>query len=337
MPSGRRVVLPGLALAAIVAAFLVPTVFASNFWLYLLDMVLINAVMALGLNVILKTGQVSLAHAGFMAIGAFTSAQLTVALELPFLVGFVLGGAAAALTALVLGRIILRLRGVYFLLFTFALNEFLFLLSKNVPALTGGNTGVVGIRPVTLPLVGVLRSKAAFYYFALTVLVLAIVLVAALYRSPFGRAMNAVRESELLAAAAGYNPMRIKVLTFAIGSLLAGLGGSLFAHFLGYVAPFNFTFWESVNFLLMNIVGGTSFLGGAILGAVIITPLPELLRAYVVWQQVLYGLVLMAFMRFLPDGLASLLAPPARAVLARLRGTRPAPREPSATPRREPA
>jgi branched-chain amino acid transport system permease protein len=307
---------PIVWLTAIVAAFLVPTVFPSNFWLYLLDVTLINGVLALGLNVILKTGQISMAHAGFMAIGAFTSAQLTVKLEVPFLAAFLLGGVAAAGAALCLGRIILRLKGVYFLLFTFALNEFLFLLSKNVPALTGGNTGVVGIRPPALPFVGVLRSKAAFYYFALTVLVLAIALVAALYRSPFGRAMNAVRESELLAAAAGYNPMRIKVVAFAVGCWLAGLGGGLFAHFLGYVAPFNFTFWESVNFLLMNIVGGTPFLAGAIVGALVITPLPELLRAYVVWQQVLYGLTLMAFMRFLPDGIVSLLDAPVRAGLA---------------------
>lgn len=316
--SGPRWVRPTLALLAVALAFSVPTFLASNFWLHLFDMALINGLMALGLNVILKTGQVSLAHAGFMAIGAFTSAQLTVKLALPFLPAFLLGGIAAAVAALVLGRIILRLRGVYFLLFTFALNEFLFLLSKNVPALTGGNTGVMGIKPPALPFVGVLRSKAAFYYLALTVLVLAVALVAALYRSPFGRAMNAVRESELLAAAIGYDPMRVKVVTFSIGCLLAGLGGSLFAHFLTYIAPFSFTFWESVNFLLMNIVGGTSFLAGSIIGALIITPLPELLRAYVVWQQVLYGLVLVVFMRFLPDGVASLLAPPCRVLLDRL-------------------
>ncbi len=317
-----------LSLLAVVSAFLVPTFFESNFWLHLLDMVLINGLMALGLNVILKTGQISLAHAGFMAIGAFTSAQLTVKLGFPFLAAFLLGGITAALTALVLGRIILRLKGVYFLLFTFALNEFLFLLSKNVPALTGGNTGVVGIKPPIVPFVGELRSKAAFYYLALTVLVLAAAGVAALYRSPFGRAMNAVRESELLAAAIGYNPMRIKVITFSIGCLLAGLGGSLFAHFLRYIAPFSFTFWESVNFLLMNIVGGTSLLAGSIIGALIITPLPELLRAYVVWQQVLYGLVLMVFMRFLPDGVASLLARPCRWLVGWLgRLGRPAPAE----------
>ena len=318
--SGRARALPRLALAALlILALFVPWMFENQFGLYLLDMALINAVIALGLNVVLKTGQVSMAQAGFMAIGAYTSAQLTVKLDVPFLVGFVAAGLGAALVALVLGRIILRLKGVYFLLFTFALNEFLYLLNKNVPALTGGNDGVAGIKPPTIPFVAdPLRSKAAFYYLVLVVVALALAFVWALYRSPFGRAMDAVRESELLAAATGYNPMRIKMLAFSIGCLLAGLGGSLYAHFLLYIAPFSFTFWESVNFLLMSIIGGSTSLAGPILGALLLTPLPELLRAYVLWQQVLYGLAFMVFMRFLPDGVTPLCGSAWRAAAGRL-------------------
>ncbi len=329
-PRGSARWLRRLAWAAAAAfALAVPTLFPSKFWLHLVDITLVNALLALGLNVILKTGQVSLAHAGFMAIGAFASAQLTVKLDLPFLAGFAVSGLLAAAVAFVLGLVILRLKGVFFLLFTFALNEFLFLLSKNVPALTGGNTGVMGIRSPALPfLAEPLRSKAAFYYLALTVLALAVGFVAALYRSPLGRAMNAVRESEVLAAASGYDPMRIKVAAFSVGCLIAGLGGSLFAHFLLYIAPFSFTFWESVNFLLMNVVGGSGSLAGPLLGAALITPLPELLRGYVVWQQVLYGIAFMLFMRFLPDGLAPMLARAWHwldAAWARARGRRPAP------------
>jgi branched-chain amino acid transport system permease protein len=318
--SGSARALPRLALAALlILALFVPWMFENQFGLYLLDMALINAVIALGLNVVLKTGQVSMAQAGFMAIGAYTSAQLTVKLDVPFLVGFVAAGLGAALVALGLGRIILRLKGVYFLLFTFALNEFLYLLNKNVPALTGGNDGVVGIKPPTIPFVAdPLRSKAAFYYLVLVVVSLALAFVWALYRSPFGRAMDAVRESELLAAATGYNPMRIKIIAFSIGCLLAGLGGSLYAHFLLYIAPFSFTFWESVNFLLMSIIGGSTSLAGPILGALLLTPLPELLRAYVMWQQVLYGLTFMVFMRFLPDGVTPLCASAWRAAVGRL-------------------
>ena len=318
--SGRARALPRLALAALLLlALFVPWMFENQFGLYLLDMALINAVIALGLNVVLKTGQVSMAQAGFMAIGAYTSAQLTVKLDVPFLVGFVAAGLGAALVALGLGRIILRLKGVYFLLFTFALNEFLYLLNKNVPALTGGNDGVVGIKPPSIPFVAdPLRSKAAFYYLVLVVVALALAFVWALYRSPFGRAMDAVRESELLAAATGYNPMRIKIIAFSIGCLLAGLGGSLYAHFLLYIAPFSFTFWESVNFLLMSIIGGSTSLAGPILGALILTPLPELLRAYVLWQQVLYGLAFMVFMRFLPDGVTPLCVSAWRAAAGRL-------------------
>ena len=318
--SGSARALPRLALAALLLlALFVPWMFENQFGLHLLDMALINAVIALGLNVVLKTGQISMAQAGFMAIGAYTSAQLTVKLDVPFLVGFVAAGLGAALVALVLGRIILRLTGVYFLLFTFALNEFLYLLNKNLPALTGGNDGVVGIKPPTIPFVAdPLRSKASFYYLALVVLALALAFVWALYRSPFGRAMDAVRESELLAAATGYNPMRIKMIAFTIGCLLAGLGGSLYAHFLLYIAPFSFTFWESVNFLLMSIIGGSTSLAGPILGALLLTPLPELLRAYVMWQQVLYGLTFMVFMRFLPDGVTPLCGAAWRAAAERL-------------------
>jgi len=327
--SGSARALPRLALAALlIVALFVPWMFENQFGLYLLDMALINAVIALGLNVVLKTGQISMAQAGFMAIGAYISAQLTVKLDVPFLVGFVAAGLGAALVALVLGRIILRLKGVYFLLFTFALNEFLYLLNKNLPALTGGNDGVVGIKPPTIPFVAdPLRSKASFYYLVLVVVLLALAFVWALYRSPFGRAMDAVRESELLAAATGYNPMRIKMIAFSIGCLLAGLGGSLYAHFLLYIAPFSFTFWESVNFLLMSIIGGSTSLAGPILGALLLTPLPELLRAYVMWQQVLYGLTFMVFMRFLPDGVTPLCSSAWLALAGRLR--RPAAEPPA--------
>ena len=305
-------------LALFCVLLLAPWAVDNQFAMHLLDMALINAVIALGLNVVLKTGQVSMAHAGFMAIGAYVSAQLTVKLQLPFLVAFVASGLAAALVALGLGRIILRLKGVYFLLFTFALNEFLYLLNKNVPLLTGGNDGIVGIPSPVLPLVAdPLRSKSAFFYLALVVLALAAAFVWALYRSPFGRAMDAVRESELLAAATGYNPMRIKIVAFSIGCFMAGVGGSLYAHFIHYIAPFSFTFWESVNFLLMNIVGGSTSLAGPIIGAMILTPLPELLRSYVVWQQVLYGLTFMVIMRFLPDGVMSVVFAARRAISER--------------------
>lgn len=316
----RRIRTPRMIaiVVAIAAALALPLFGLSNFWLHLFDMMLINAVLALGLNVVLKTGQVSLAHAAFMAIGSYMSAQLTVLFNLPFLVAFAAAGLGAALTALALGRVILRLKGVYFILFTFALNELVFLLAKDLTALTGGNTGITGIKGPTLPFIGTLRTKAEFYYFALVVFLLALGALAALYRSPFGRAMDAIRESELLAAATGYNPMRVKIIAFTIGSLLAGLGGSLMAHFLRYIAPFNFTFWESVNFLLMNIVGGSFSLAGPVIGAVLLTPLPELLRDYGTWQQALYGLILVLFMRFLPDGVVSVVAPRLGALRARL-------------------
>lgn len=310
------------ALAVVLLAAALPGVVSGNFWLHLGVMIFINAIMALSVNVVLKTGQVSLAQAAFMGLGAYASAHFTTTFGLPFLLGFLLSGVVSALVAAILGVFILRLKGVYFILFSFALCEFAFLVAKDMEPVTGGNTGMVGIPAATLPFLGVsFRSTANFYYLALAVCVIVFGGMWLVYRSPLGRAMDAVRESELLAGATGYDPMRVKVIAFGLGALVAGFGGSLIAHFLRYIAPFNFTFWDSVNFLIMNIIGGSFTLAGPLIGAALLTPLPELLRGQVIWQQFLYGLILIVFMRFLPDGVASVAQAAARRVSA-LRGGR---------------
>jgi branched-chain amino acid transport system permease protein len=329
----RRGLLALLVLVLVVAGYAVPLVVTKTFWQHLMVMGLINAIVAMSLNIIVKTGQVSLAQAAFMGLGAYTSAQLTLMFQVPFLLAFLAAGLLSAVIAVGLGRLILHLKGVYFILFTFALGEFGFLVAKDFSDITGGNTGLVGIKAPRLPFVdGALTSKASFYTLAFTVFLLVLGGLAWLYRSPFGRAMDAVRESELLAASTGYDVMRIKIAAFAVGAFIAGLGGSLFAHFLRYIAPFNFTFWESVNFLLMNIIGGSFSLAGPIIGAVILTPLPELLREQVMWQQVIYGVVLMLFMRFLPDGVASIIAPTLRRLFAPAEHNPPARVEPAVSP-----
>lgn len=298
---------PLVIAALILLAAAIPSIVSGRFWIHLGVMILINAIMALSVNVVLKTGQVSLAQAAFMAAGAYSSAQMTLLLKLPFLAAFLLAGVLSAAIAFLLGRFILKLKGVYFILFSFALNEFVFLCAKDMTPITGGNTGLVGIKPPVLPFIEMpLRSAEAYYYMTLVIFLILLAGIAMLYRSPLGRAMNAVREAELLAGATGYNPMRIKVIAFTVGALLAGFGGALIAHFLRYIAPFNFTFWDSVNFLIMNIIGGSFTLYGPLIGAALLTPLPELLRGQVIWQQFLYGVILVLFMRFLPDGVSSL-------------------------------
>lgn len=296
------------ALLVVLLAIAIPWLVSGNFWLHLGVMIFINAIMALSVNVVLKTGQVSLAQAAFMGLGAYASAHFTATFSLPFVVGFLLSGVVAAAVAIALGVFILRLKGVYFILFSFALCEFAFLVAKDLEAVTGGNTGMVGIPAATLPLLDVsFRSTGNFYFLALGVFAIVFAGMWLVYRSPLGRAMDAVRESELLAGATGYDPMRVKVIAFGLAGLIAGFGGSLIAHFLRYIAPFNFTFWDSVNFLIMNIIGGSFSLIGPVIGAALLTPLPEFLRGQVIWQQFLYGLILILFMRFLPDGVVSVV------------------------------
>jgi len=302
LKASRKIILFVIILLSL---FSIPKVGLSNFWLHLSDMILINAILALGLNIILKTGQVSLAHAAFFAVGSYGSAHFTLMFDWPFLVSLLASSLTCGIMALILGRLILHLKGVYFILVTFAVNELVFLLAKDLTSITGGNTGITGIKPPTLPIIGVMASKADFYYVALVVFLIVFFFLYMIYRSPFGRAMDSIRESENLASATGYDPMKIKLIAFFIGACIAGLGGSLFAHFTRYIAPFNFTFWESVNFLIMNIIGGAFSIAGPVIGAIILTPLPEFFRDYVLWQQTLYGLVLILFMRFLPDGVVS--------------------------------
>ncbi len=294
-----------LAAAAVAAPVVVP----GRFWLYLADMVLINSLLGLGLNVILKSGQISLAHAAFVGLGAYTSAQLTMTLHWPFIAALASAGLVSGLLALLLGLVILRLSGVYFLLFTFAFGEFSFLVFKQAGDLTGGNTGLYGIPPARLPFIEQpLRTPGAFYGLALAVLFAALWMLHRLYRSNFGRQLDAVRENEELAESTGIASARVKLLAFGLGSALAGLGGSLFAHFVLYISPFHFTFTDSVKFLLINIIGGSTSILGPLVGAALITPLPELLQNYLVWQQVLYGIILILAMRFAPEGLAPLFA-----------------------------
>lgn len=298
----KKIIFFGIILLCL---FSIPKVGLSNFWLHLLDMVLINAILALGLNIVLKTGQVSLAHAAFFAVGSYGSAHFTLMLGWPFLVALLVSSLTCGAMALILGRLILHLKGVYFILLTFAVNELVFLLAKDLTSITGGNTGITGIKWPHVPFIGVIGNKADFYYLALVVFLIVFFSLYIIYRSPFGRAMDSIRESESLASATGYDPMKIKLIAFFIGACIAGLGGSLFAHFTRYIAPFNFTFWESVNFLIMNIIGGAFSIAGPVIGALVLTPLPEFFREYVLWQQTLYGLVLILFMRFLPDGVVS--------------------------------
>jgi branched-chain amino acid transport system permease protein len=284
-------------------------------------MILINSIATLGLQLIHGyAGQLSIAHAAFFGIGAYTTAILTVRLGLPVVAGLALAVVLAAAFTLVMSPLVL-LRGHYFAMGTFGFTQMAAIVFLNWTDLTGG---AFGINKIPAPALGIALTDASRMYGLLAVVALACFgFTHLLVHSRFGRALVAIRENEVAAAGSGINPLRYKAKVIAIGGGLAGLSGALFAHLVGYIGPANFTFDTSILFLTMLVVGGRSRFG-ALLGAAVITLLPELLRGmpgysqYPTLRMIVFGLLLILLTGYVPDGLGGLL----ERLLARRRARR---------------
>jgi branched-chain amino acid transport system permease protein len=262
-------------------------------------LLLLTAIGAASLHLIVRTGHVSLCHAAFMAFGAYGSVLTVMRLELPFVAGLLVGTSAAALLAAVIGPIVLRLTGKYFVLITFLFGEVVRMAIVENMALTGGSNGIFNIPPPA----EIFLSNRAYYYLALAFAVFAIGLCARILTSEMGRAMNAMRDSERLAECSGVPVIRYKVMIFIIACALAGMQGSLMAHYNKVLSPENFSGLISLNLVVMNVIGGMSSLAGALIGTVFMVLLPELLRGWVNLQQIIFGAILFATMAFLPGGI----------------------------------
>ena len=209
--------------------------------------------------------------------------------------------------ALALGWVILRLRGVYFVLVTFAFGELLRLALLDGAALTGGANGIAGIAPAEI--LGAFDSRGRYYGLALGAALLSTWALGALFRRPLGHAIDAVADNPALAESTGLNVHRIQLLAFVCGCLLAAAGGALQSRYIGYVSPESFNTSISVGFIIMLVIGGRRSVWGPLVGALVLTPLPELFRGAVQTQHIFYGAALILILRFLPGGLASV--PPA--------------------------
>ena len=269
------------------------------FLLHIATLALLYTIGAASLHLVLRIGHLSLCHAAFLGLGGYTSALLTTRLAWPFAPAFLASGLVPAAVALIVGPIVLRLRGVYFVLITFTLGEVVRLVFTEWQSLTGGADGIFKI-PAPHPL---LTSKRAYYYFALAMAVACVGVVARVLASQTGRYIDAIREGERLAQSSGVPILRFKVVIFAIACGLVGLQGSLLAHFITFVAPGAYAFNESLNLLVMNVIGGMGSLTGPLVGALFLTSLPEFLRGWVELQRLLYGVVLIVVMLFVPGGL----------------------------------
>jgi len=300
-----------IALAVIVAA---PAWVWNPYYLHTLIMAGIFAVLALSLNLLLGyTGQLSLGHAAFFGIGAYATGLLTVKLEWSPWLGLLAAIVLPAVAGFVIGRLALKLRGAYFVLLTISFAGCVSLVSVNWMELTNGPLGIPGVPPVEIALPGLpalsLRAKNAYYYLVLAAVAVSYLVCLGLIRSRVGRALVALRENETLASSVGIDGTHYLVLAAVISAAMAGFGGGLYAHYTRFVSPEVFLFTYTVTMVIMVVAGGKGTLAGPIVGAVLFTVLPEALRALTSWQwqMLLYGVLLVAVLFFMPEGIVPAL------------------------------
>ena len=272
---------------------------------YYLDVAMnvgIAIILAVSLNLVNgHTGQFSLGHAGFMAVGAYLSSALTLRLapglaasavsqHALFFAALLLGGLTAALAGFLIGLPSLRVKGDYLALITLGFGEIIRVVFQNTPAL-GGAIGLSGMPALT---------NIAWTYGAVAVTVFT---VGCLVHSTYGRGFLAVRDNEIAASAAGLNPTRYKVVAFTLGAFFAGIAGALFAHLKLAIDPRGFDFFRSVEIVVMVILGGMGNTLGVILAAILLTLLPEVLRPVAEYRMILYAVLLIALMLVRPQGL----------------------------------
>jgi len=266
----------------------------DNFWSVYSNLVLTlgtNALLALSIYLTLSCGLLTMANAAFMGIGAYTSALITMNAGLPFPIALLGGMAAPALAAFIIGGPTLRLSGVYLAMATLAFGEVVRIVILNAESWTGGALGLNGI------------PQSTEWWHVLAALVIALFVLARLRRSKIGRAFEAIKLDETAAGLMGIDVNGHKMLAFVLGAALAGLAGALNAHLTFFIGPNEFGFDRGVEILTMAILGGIGGLAGPVLGALILTLLPELLRGLQDFRLVVNGLILVAIILFLPKGL----------------------------------
>jgi len=305
---GGHVFWYSLLMVVLVAA---PWLFAE-YWLAQLTFVLIYSIVGLGLMLLAGfTGLFSIGHAAFLGVGAYTQAVF-VNMGVPFPIALALAGLLSAAVGIVVGLPALRVKGIYLGIATLSFGFIVEEVLARWESVTGGNSGIHVKHP---DLFGVkVDSAAGFYFLCLVIAVGATLAILNLLRSPTGRAFVAIRDSEISAQSMGIHLARYKTLSFALSAALAGIGGALYAHKLSFISPDQFNILQSIDLLLMVVVGGLGSVHGAFLGAIFLITMPQVIAMTKDYlpavigqapglQGLVYGAVLIAFVLFEPMGL----------------------------------
>jgi len=294
-----------LVLAAVL--LVLPLFLPNSFYFDIVNRMAINAVLALGLNLLIGfAGQISLGHAAFFGIGAYASAVLTVHYAWPPLAAMAAGAVVASALAAVIAPPIFRLRGHYLAMATLGLGIIVAIVLKNEGQLTGGPDGM-SLAPFAVFGREIYGERQWYWLFA-GLLLFSVWACLNLIDSPFGRALRALHGSEVAAKVAGVDIARYKAAIFVLSAFFASIMGSLTAHYIGFVTPNLADFFHSIELVTMVVVGGMASVFGSVVGAALLTALPQALVSFEGWETVVFGLILVGFMIFLPKGLVPSLA-----------------------------
>ncbi|MCM3359390.1 branched-chain amino acid ABC transporter permease [Psychrobacillus sp. FSL K6-4046] len=291
----------------------------NPYYLQIISFILINIILGISIYITLSSGQLSLGNAGFMGIGAYTSALLTINFEVPLYLSIVLGAVVAGAFGILIGIPALRLSGVYLAIATLGFGEVLRVIFVNWDSVTKGSIGLSGIPHLGRELfqflrdlgfdpdmLGLKNNQAIYLIVVLVLLIITIFIVWFFIRqnkSRVGRAYAAIKMDEKAAEAMGINITYYKVLSFTQGAILAGFAGALYAHVLAYISPADFAYHRAIDILIFSIFGGSEVIWGAIFGATFMTLLPEALRFISEYRYMIYGIILIVLMAFRPQGI----------------------------------
>lgn len=281
-----------------------PLILPNNYYLTVLILCCLHAMNAVGLCLLVgHAGQISLGHAGFHGLAAYASAYLSTTVGISVGLSMLAGVGLTAVVSALVGMPSLKLKGHYLAMATLGFGIILSILFTETVDVTGGPAGFVGIPRLTL-FGWELTKDIALYRFVVVILCLMVWLSFNLIHSRLGRALRALHTSEKAAQAMGVDIAAHKLFVFVLSAVFSAVSGAIYAHYLTFIAPASFGFTFSVEMIVMVVLGGMVSIPGAIVGAFFITVLPEFLRAFENIEILLFGLILILCMMFMPDGLA---------------------------------
>lgn len=299
-----------ILLAVLAVAILAPLAVRDQYLLHIGVMIVFSVMLATSFNLIVGyVGEFPLGHTAFLGIGAYTAALLSTSLGMPFVVNVVMGCVMAAVFGLVIGWVTLRLRGPFFVIITLCFAEVLRIVANNWVGLTNGPMGIAGVpKPAFLAGLSNAGQKMGFYYVGLVLAALCLFAAYRFVNSNLGRAAVTVRENRFVAQSIGIRPFHLGLVTFVIAAAMSGVAGAFYAHYVSFVGPEVFGFSFMISMIIMVLVGGKGTLVGPVLGPVIVVLLEEYLRDFKELRLSIFGLLVIAVVLFMPQGLVGALA-----------------------------